>query len=371
VNTLFFAAVVVISCVGAYQLAVYLARPSGGLPQAVPDHPANIEIGGLVVATADLDLGDVWEDRAFSVALPVMNRTAEPIHVLDFTTSCSCTSVEPRSLDIPAGERRDVRLTIDLTRRGPAEMGAPERTFQVEANPVIRGTPVARSGWPLHGVVHSRVTFDPLFLHFGASAVSDQPPPTRTVHARVHVPCRTLRAEVKPPLGTVEVSRVDGEQDRFDVRVAPLPSLAPGSFQFEVVVDVVSSDGEPLPGAVIPVAGAMQPEVRALPARLFLGAKPVGKEAEAEGVLQVPDGAEWVVDHIETDSPDLSVETAKAPGLPNRRAFLVRAQVTKEGDGKSLVRFFVRKPGRELTPLTMEVNFHGEQVEPARFPEGR
>ncbi len=127
-----------------------------------------------------------------------------------------------------------------------------------------------------------------------------------------------------------------------------------------VVVDVVEPSGDVVPGGGLPIAGVVQPEARLLPARITLGADPVGSTAETIVTLQAPAGAAWHVDHIETDSSDVFVEATAAEGIPAGRAFRVRQRAAREGDQTDTVRFVVRKAGGRPISLVMEVMCHGE-----------
>src|SRR5205085_12391442 len=66
-----------------------------------------------------------------------------------------------------------------------------------------------------------------------------------------------------------------------------LPICLPvGPFSCSVQIDLISKSGERLPGVVLPIAGKMQPEVRAIPAQLVFGPRRVGQTAESSVTLQ-------------------------------------------------------------------------------------
>lgn len=272
--------------------------------------------------------------------------------------------MEPGALTILPGEAATVRLKLDLAHRKWDEIGQAYRNLTVTVEPVLRRSPSKSPTWRLHGTVRSRVTLDTLALQFGEEPVRGQAPFTRKVTATVHVPAAQLRPQASPPLVTIEVSRHEGSPDQFDLAMAPVATLQPGPFQSRVQVDLLTADGECLPGPTLPVSGTVQPEVRALPARLFLGARAVGGTADATVTLQVPPGEEWAADHIEVQSPDVQVDRTDAPGIPAGRAFRVRQRIAKEGHQSSTVRFFLRKAGGEPVPLSMEVTYDGAAVDP-------
>jgi hypothetical protein len=216
-------------------------------------------------------------------------------------------------------------------------------------------------GWQLHGIVKSAVTADVGGVHFGDEAVRGQPPAKRKIRAAVHVLDAELRARATPDLVDIRVTRGAGTPTPFEVEIAPKPRLPAGRFSCKVRLDAVSAEGGVLPGLTLAVDGTIQPPVRALPAQVLLGFKKVGEVAEAAITLQVPAGEEWVVDHIEVESPDVSVETPGDKDLGSARKFRIRQRITKEGRQASAVRFFLRKGGAP-EPLTCEIIYEGGAV---------
>jgi hypothetical protein len=163
-----------------------------------------------------------------------------------------------------------------------------------------------------------------------------------------------------PNFVNLQVKPVAGPAEQVEVAIAPAPTLPPGPFEATIAFDIVESSGKRLPGVALPVTGPMQPEVRALPARLFLGARRVGEIAQATIVLQVPADQDWSVDHIDSESSDVQVAEQAVPSVPKGRAFQLRQTITKEGHQSSTVRFHVRKAGMDPVPLEMEVSYDGD-----------
>ena len=222
-------------------------------------------------------------------------------------------------------------------------------------------TPVTGRGWKLQGIVHSRVTLDTLFLHFGEAAVHGRPPVTRKVVATTHVPAQGIEARANPDTVSVQVERRGDIPTRFELAVTPRSDLPPGPFKAWVTIDLVLPTGDRRSGEVILlVAGTVLPEVWLLPARLLFGSLQVGMTAESFVVLQAPPGVEVAVERIESDSPDVRVEPAAIEGFPAGRTFRVTLEATELGDQTQVVRFFHRKAGQPLVPLSPEVSYRGE-----------
>jgi hypothetical protein len=357
-RTLLTIAFLILAFAGAYWVGAAIQRTPH--QQQLP--PTSLHtVEGLAVADADLKVGEVWEQKEFVCRLPIHNHTGEDIEVLDFIKSCSCTQVEPRSLTIPAGGEATVRLKIDLAQRSVAELGQAVRPFTIEVRPYLKKRKSPRDpGWVVEGTVKSRVTLDTKAVHFGERPVYGQPPVKQKVLATVHVPAEKLEATLDKKVATVEINRNTEDPSKYDVVLATEPSLLPGDFEANLLLDVVTPIGERLTGVMLPVAGKVQPEVRLLPAKLLLGSKPVGLTAEAVVTLQAPPAVNAEVDHVEVDSPGLQVEPVTVEGLPAGRTYVVRQRVLQRGDQNSTAKFVIRKWDKSLETLAVEVTYRGE-----------
>ncbi len=303
----------------------------------------------------------MWEQTGYPHNLVIHNHNNVATEIFDFAVSCGCVEViEPRSLTIAPGATAAIRLKLDLAKRTSSERGRSKRPFEVEIRP-LQKVQTTQPGWRLHGVIKSRVTLDTLSLDFGDSAVRGQPPLPRKVTATVHVADASLRAKVVPDLATIRVSPSVGSANQFDLMLAPRPTLPVGTFSCKVHLDLVTKEGEVLPGVILPVTGRMQPEVRAIPAQLVFGPRRVGQTAESTVTLQVPKGEDWIVDHIETDVSGLRVEPVASSGTSVGRVFRIRQPIAKTGHQSSTIRFFVRKGRGGPVPLAMEVSYDGDE----------
>lgn len=327
-----------------------------------PQPPTEAVIDGLAVAAADLDVGEVWEEKGVTWRLPIRNRTEATIEIRDFATSCDCTEVKPRKLSLPAGQAATIDLTFDLTHRFYSDSGLAQRPLAVTIRPIIANSRPRGPGWQLHGTIKSRITLDTSAVDFGEQPIHGQTPVTQKVHATVHVPCRRLHVALKRDVATVMVTRQKGDETRFELAISPNPALEPGRFKTDAKISVESPTGERELAIILPISGIMQPEVRLLPSRLLMEAKPVGETTEAIVTLQAPTESKVVIDHVETESPGLRVEPTPIDGIPAGRAFRVRQQVMKEGEQRSEARFIFRKPKHkpELFALTVEICYRGE-----------
>jgi hypothetical protein len=341
---------------GAYYLGSNMGRIATDSPA-----PSVQAIDGLAVDAAALDLGEVWEQSDYIYDLVIHNQSETTAEIFDFAVSCGCVdSIEPRALSIRPGATAKARMKLNLAKRSFEERGQSKRSFNVDIQPLRKEIAKPQSAWRLHGVIRSRVTLDALSLDFGEEAVRGQPPLERKVMATVHVADSSLRARAIPDLATVRISPAKGSTSRFELGIAPRPTLPAGSFSCKLHIDLVAENGRQLPGAVLPIAGKMQAEVRALPVRLVFGPRRIGQSAEATVTLQTPVGEKWVVDHIEMESDDVSVERVAQAQIPSSQTFRVRQYIRKAGRHASKVRFFVRKESNDPVPIAMEVSYDGD-----------
>jgi hypothetical protein len=346
--------VVFLSCLTAYLFGFVSRKPA---PQA---EPAEVLIDGLAVAPAALDFGEVWEQKAFAWEVVLENRTDADVRVPSFVTTCGCVALSPRSVTVPARGTAKLAVTLDLTHRGPGEETAAVRPFTVGITPVGIGQGPRQASWVVHGTVKSRVTLNPLYVHFSEMAVQGQAPPRRKVVVTAHVPVDALEAFVNPAIATVEVKRSKDDRSRFELTVAPLPTLPPGPFSCTGTIALQEAGCGRCPAAIFPVEGQMMPEVRPFPAKLLLGSGPIGSTVEGAVVLQAPAEGSVVVESIQIDSPDVHVRPVAVEGMPEGRTYRVTQRVSEAGDHSSVVRFVIRKADGPPQNASMEVWYRGE-----------
>jgi hypothetical protein len=105
----------------------------------------------LSVPQNAFNMGTVWEDEYFSWTVPIENQEAESIEVESFRRTCNCLSIEPESFVLGPGERRELRLTIDLLAQTK-----PTGEVAIMLSPRLKaGTTPAKLApeWTVHGQV--------------------------------------------------------------------------------------------------------------------------------------------------------------------------------------------------------------------------
>src|SRR5262245_5731795 len=152
--------VIVVAGIGAYWAGL-------GNRARAPIAPAKTEqsVDGLAIESASLDLGEVWEQKNLTRQVQIRNDSAEDAIIERFGLGCSsCTTIEPKSLQIAAGETATVNLTIDLVQRNLRDFGRDTRSFSSDFWPVLKGRAdsarTSENTWRLQGTIKSRVTVD-------------------------------------------------------------------------------------------------------------------------------------------------------------------------------------------------------------------
>lgn len=342
-----FVAIGLIGVVVVAGVSYYLLRPTPALTEA------------LVVAPANLDFGEVWENKGFVWTLPIENHTKTAIAISKFEASCECSSIEPQSCVIPAGQKMEVRLTLDLTREAdePAKVSpnrsevglksvlgedqAP-RDFTLQ---IIAQTPegLPPQEWILRGRVRSAVTLAPRVVYYGESPVRGDASTfsARTADVTALVPLRDLIAKCDPNLATLEVVRQIKDQNRFEVRITPSATLPAGAFKFDVMVYPVLSGGEELPGVSLIAKGRVREDIQVAPSELALGARLVGEKVEEAISLYSLSGKSFVIKRFEASS-DTSLKLPTTAEPASRYAYSVTQMISKLGSQAGEILFFVQ-----------------------------
>lgn len=318
------------------------------------------DIDGLVVHSAHLAPGEIWEDKAFRWPLPIENRSDAPIAIKHFETSCFCVSVDPKSVTIAPREKRTVTVTLDTRVRDPKEIGKSAHELTEILEPIVQGSAGGRarnrSYWKLTASVRRRLTFDMLSLSFGNRPVHGHPPVARKTVVTIHVPYQELSARVQPDVAAVRTVKQD--DSTFVIHVAPRTDMRPGRFQAELVVELTDEKGNSCKAGWLPIDGELRPEIRPVPARFTLSASPVGSTAEGMFLLQ-PDDEDLTLTTIATDKPELEIAPINVKGVPPGRAYAVRLRMTHTGDTSALANLTVQREAQEPKTYSMAVYCRG------------
>lgn len=122
----------------------------------------------LKISAEYLDFGTVNQQPDFEVSLPIENLSGEDIEIAEFVRSCTCTSIIPSSLSIPANSTRSVTAVINLMPKTAEEFTLGTRPFFFELSPRLAESDRVIANWRVHGKVASPLTANPpeLYLSF-------------------------------------------------------------------------------------------------------------------------------------------------------------------------------------------------------------
>ena len=160
----------------------------------------------LYVDPRVLMAGEVWSERQFTVSLPVRNLSSQDLSIVGFDTSCSCTQVQPKSLVIPAGETREVAVTLDLMRVADEERLTP---FTISVRPRCANSKHPPAKWLISGTVIQmfdlphRIVTDPI--------VRGTLPRSKRLLFRSERIMRRIESRVEPGIVDVVVKQLDEE----------------------------------------------------------------------------------------------------------------------------------------------------------------
>jgi hypothetical protein len=322
----------------------------------------------LVVGQQYLDFGEVWEDPAFAWVIPIENRSAETIRIVEFVPTCSCTAVKPSQLELTPGTKSEVRLTLDLrdrrvnsgttsaARSQPASIDASIREFSVEVASRaqdIHGHSLPSMAWTIRGKVRKGLSLNPSVLNFGESLFRGSTFAPRSVIVEAHTPLRSLEAKCDPAKASVEVRRPAHGDNRYELTILPRETLPSGDLEFAIPLSAVTEDGSRLPPVELRVQGRIQDDIQSTPSTVVLGACSQGHVVSDTVVLWSHSGKPFEVDRVECDAQGLTVERGKT--LADGKEFRITQKIVNKGEHSTSIRFVLR-PGGTKSNVVLPLN---------------
>lgn len=226
----------------------------------------------------NLDFGEVWENRSFEWRIQIRNLTDQQIVIDRFDTSCNCSRIEPRSLELPPGAEREIQLVMDLVAPSQSNSLTSIRAFSLEIRPRIANDFPIQSHftWALTGRVRGAIRLSTPELDFGRHSELAQPNQKQSVSvtlqaplARITAKCESTDFEVSPPIAS--------DSSLITFTVNPRSSLAPGVYEGRILFTPVTLSEEELPRTALPVRIVILNDVQPTPNRILLGIRQLGE----------------------------------------------------------------------------------------------
>lgn len=286
----------------------------------------------LVVDQRSLDFGEVWLQRTLRWKLPIHNRSSRAIHLESINASCSCTSISPMPLTIPAGSTVQVEAVLDLTAGTTDGFAEEYRDLTIDLVPQTKELLPEQIRWQLTGRIRAPYRISPPQILFSKSIVRGQTPSAETAEIISRIPLKSLEASCTIAGAIVTLTRDEELPSRFLLSVRPADSLPAGSFRLPIELNGVTKTGEVLPPVRVLATGQLVNDIYAIPATVDFGITQVGKQHQETVTFQSRTGVEFQIDKIRPSDPRLRVEAVATEQISNRREIRIVAAYDKPGE---------------------------------------
>jgi hypothetical protein len=206
--------------------------------------------------------------------LPIENRGPQDVHIERFLSTCSCLATTPASLLVPAGQTRDVELTLDLTGKPSSQDPPPTAPFRAEIRPALRGASglTTLSGWEVHGTVRKVLRFSPFQVDFGKHSERSQPLPAQCVKVTSLVPLRQVTAACRTDHFRAELKQRGENSLNYELVISPKGLIPPARYHFVIEVTAELNSGQKVRARELWGQGEVAADVQASPPQVSLGA---------------------------------------------------------------------------------------------------
>jgi hypothetical protein len=252
----------------------------------LPPPQSELPSADLQVPPDRLYFGEVWETNQFAWVLPIENRGSHAITITGFSFSCACSKITPDSLSIPAGQTREVRLTIDLRAKQLKGDQRPTRGFEVAISPRLSPQDAKPIQWVIKGNVRVPLLLESEVLDLGRCSVFAEPLPKRTMSITSTVPLADLSVRGLPADFAATVAQQPDSKSKYTLTVTTVKKRPPGLHQFQLELIPKLSSGEQLPAQKLPVELRLVSDIQASPPDVTFGAKALGETAVDTITLQ-------------------------------------------------------------------------------------
>ena len=309
---------------------------------------AGIENGFLEVDPEHLDFGEVWVQDKFQWTLPITNTSSEPVEVLEFRTTCACTSIEPKSVVIPAGETVAIQLTVDLTTVIKSGVTAEDvEPFSMRVVPLLRNGLAQYSGWELKGRIMSPIVGGLPLLVFDDEVIAGAVPAsaTITIRCRQFVEGIDCERSSNGNIASVRIERVDELKAVYALSVTLSPNTPPGTLTERLMLNFTTANGQHMPSVPLSIRARVVSDIQLSPPEIALGRMAVSALAEETVTVSSRSGRPFVIESCDCDCDGVTVTfPSSIQDLSSADSFLLPMAflATKTGDHSGVIRFQLR-----------------------------
>lgn len=333
------------------------AKPLSPVPISPPPPAASLA-PPLTVEAADLSWGQVAGSQTITRQLRISNTSQSEVTIASFAPSCGCTSVEPPTLRLVAGETRDISVSIDLA--AIANITSHETPFEILLRPRLDAHGVSVSPWKISGTLVVPCTIDTSTIVFaGADAlIAHRTGRSKYITGTLWNRDYSLSLPDSPPeLG----ARVEGPDDEgnFSLVFSPSTDRECQTFEHNLHILVSDTNGEPVWKTPVRITGTIEPPFGIEPRQIVLGALPVGSQLHQNISLECP--GRQVISISTTDS---AIAAELAGDLVAQTSLLKATfSVVREGPTSAMIHIECQDTvSTESIAIAIPVSFHGFQA---------
>ena len=324
---------------------------------AIGYRKTSVANGGLVVESRSLDFGSAWDGTHRAMKFSIKNPTSLPISVINMVTSCSCTSVRPRTFIVEAGASQVVEAELDLRAWRNDKQNGDKTVFQASIIPQIENSSTRPTPWIITGEIKRLVKVSVPNNIFSCEAVVGRPREPFDATVTYLTTLEGLTAACNPTKAAVNV---EGGPRVFKLHISPRSDLPPGLTDFDITVQPKHAT-EDLPTSQWKMLVKVHQLVEPVPSTVSFGALPLGQIATQSITLMSRGDISFTIEAWKSANTNTIVEPlVSAPGAatPNK-AFKVTQRITELGSQQSAVVFSVRTAEQGDLIITCPIQYHG------------
>ncbi len=286
----------------------------------------------LFVDPQELQLKDLWYQDQVHFKFTIHNSSEKEIKIRDFRTSCSCTSVEPKSVTIPAHASQVVDCLWKPTNSSISQIDRFSGSFSAQILPICEdreGHALANRGWSFSGRVHQQLKLSTARITFenGALTAGEQFP-EKLIEVTLSPWVTQITATFDESIIRCHLDRVDPQ--KYILRVHPIESLNAGELDTNISLVCSNSEFEPIPTVVVPVRGRIGQDVFVTPELLDIGFVEAGNATEEDIAIQSKSLRRFTVDKAVCLLEDVNLTVSPTDGDQMQR-IKVRVHPSKVG----------------------------------------